>query len=108
MTRETTPFAPTEENTRPHGPDLSTEAGLPDPFPGEYRLVRRLGRGAFGEVWLADDLSPLGRPVALKFLRVGGSARRREQALAVLRNEARVLGSLRHPNIVQVHAWKQA
>ncbi len=79
-----------------------------DPFPGEYRLVRRLGRGAFGEVWLADDLSPLARPVALKFLRLSPSARRREQALEALRNEARVLGSLRHPNIVPVHAWRQA
>jgi serine/threonine protein kinase len=59
-------------------------------------------------VWLARDLSPLSRLVALKFLRPSASAQREEQALAVLRNEARVLASLRHPNVVQVHAWKHA
>jgi serine/threonine-protein kinase len=79
-----------------------------DPFPEEFALQRRLGAGAFGEVWLARDLSPLGRLVALKFLRLTGDPERRRQALAVLHNEARVLASLRHPNIVQVHAWREA
>jgi serine/threonine protein kinase len=83
-------------------PDLPP--GGPDgPFPGEFRLVRRLGRGAFGEVWLAEDLSPLDRLVALKFLRGDGPGA--AQALAVLHNDARLLASVRHPNVVQVHAW---
>src|SRR5262249_29121347 len=37
-----------------------------------------------------------------------GSPARHEQALEVLRNEARILGSVCHPNIVAVHAWRQA
>lgn len=75
-----------------------------DPFPGELRLLRRLGGGGFGEVWLAQDLSPLGRPVALKFLALKHHA---DRELAGLRNEAAILASLRHPNIVQVHQWKR-
>jgi serine/threonine protein kinase len=94
MTQETTPFS-------------STAPEIADPFPGELRLLRRLGRGAFGEVWLAEDLSPLARLVALKFLRLGGARARQEQALAALHNDARLLASLRHPNIVAVHAWRQ-
>jgi serine/threonine protein kinase len=77
----------------------------PDPFPTEFRVQRLLGSGSFGEVWLADDLH-LGRPVALKMLRVPDPSAAR--ALAVLRNDARLLATMRHPNIVQVYAWRQA
>ena len=78
---------------------------LADPFPGEFRLVRELGRGAFGVVWLAEDLSPLRRNVALKFVR--GTAGRGRLALDLLRHEARLLASFSHPHIVRVYAWRQ-
>jgi serine/threonine protein kinase len=77
----------------------------PDPFPGEFHVRRLLGSGAFGEVWLADDLH-LGRSVALKMLRVPG--RSAAQSLGILRNDARLLAAMRHPNVVQVFAWRQA
>ena len=77
-------------------------AGLPDPFPGEYRFVRILGRGGYGVVWLADDLN-LGRSVALKTLRIADPVR-----LAALRQEAKILAGLAHPNIVRVFAWRQS
>jgi serine/threonine protein kinase len=79
---------------------------LPDPFPGEFRIIGRLGCGAFGDVWLAEDLH-LGRSVALKFLKVGGR-HNPEQRLAALRNDARLLAAVRHPNVLQVYAWRQA
>ena len=78
---------------------------LLDPFPGEFRLVREIGHGAFGVVWLATDLSPLGRDVALKFVR--GTCERGRRALELLRHEAGLLASFSHPHIVQVHAWRQ-
>ncbi|MFO0877126.1 MAG: serine/threonine-protein kinase [Gemmataceae bacterium] len=103
--RDPSPGKTTDE--RPDDTALA-DAGVPDPFPGEYRVVRRLGNGKFGEVWLAEDLSPLNRPVAIKFLRLTGAEQQRTSALEVLKNEARILGTLRHPSIVQVHAWREA
>jgi hypothetical protein len=80
---------------------------LPQPFPGEYVIRGPLGEGSFGKVWLADDLK-LGIPVALKTVRLSGGVEQRSRALAALQNDARTLARLRHPNIVQVHAWRRA
>jgi serine/threonine protein kinase len=78
----------------------------PDPFPGEFRIVRRLGEGAFGTVWLAEDVH-LGRRVALKTIVAAGPSRPAEHTLARLREEARLLAAVRHRNVVQVHAWRE-
>jgi serine/threonine protein kinase len=86
--------------------DSEEETERPDPFPGEFRVGRWLGGGAFGEVWLAEDLTPLHRPVALKFLKVGRHGG--ERALEALRNDARLLAELHHPNVLAVYAWRQA
>ncbi|MBX7080774.1 MAG: serine/threonine-protein kinase [Nannocystaceae bacterium] len=63
-----------------------------------YIVLRRIGCGGMGEVYLAMD-PDLGRRVALKLLhRVHGEA---AQALSIA--EARALARLRHPNVVGVH-----
>lgn len=80
---------------------------LPDPFPGEYRISDLLGEGSFGKVWLADDLN-LGWQVALKTLKLSGHSKGSSPVLAALRKEAKLLAAVRHPNIVQVHAWRQS
>jgi serine/threonine protein kinase len=79
---------------------------LPDPFPGEFRVRRFLDKGAFGVVWLAEDVN-LARPVALKTIHGSGTPRVDEQKLGLLREEARLLAALRHRNIVQVYAWRE-
>jgi serine/threonine protein kinase len=91
------------------GPPVGGRGDPPDPFPGEYRLSRRLGAGALGEVWLAEDLR-LGRLVALKALRPPGGteAALRVRALMHLENEARIMASIHHPNVVQIYAWRQS
>jgi serine/threonine-protein kinase len=88
--------------------DLGRAASLLDPRPateeprtiGRYEVVRRVGRGATGVVYLARD-PQLGREVAVKLLSPdlsvdGPAARRFEQ-------EARTASALDHPRIVTIH-----
>jgi len=64
----------------------------------EYRLVRLLGRGTMGEVYLAHD-SLLDRPVAVKFMQSAGDPTARAQ----LFEEARAIARLQHPNVVAIY-----
>ncbi len=66
-----------------------------------YRLVRELGRGATGVVYLARD-AELERDVAVKLLHPHLAAAQQQDALSRFFHEARVMASLRHPNIVAV------
>ncbi|GLY49212.1 serine/threonine-protein kinase [Lentzea sp. NBRC 102530] len=61
---------------------------------GRYRLVRELGRGGMGVVWLAED-QVIGRRVALKELRTTEVER--------VLSEARTAGRLNSPNVVAIH-----
>ncbi len=65
---------------------------------GKYRLDRRLGHGAFADVWKARDLVE-GADVALKVALPTAVA---EWGRAAIEQEARIATRLRHPNIVEV------
>lgn len=67
---------------------------------GRYELRRRLGAGAFGEVWLARD-TRLKRDVALKLPTAASIETPEAQARFV--REPMAAAQLRHPNIVPVH-----
>jgi serine/threonine protein kinase len=64
---------------------------------GRYSILRRLGRGGFGQVFLAFD-DDLDRPVAIKVPRPERISQP-EDVEAYL-NEARILASLDHPSPV--------
>jgi serine/threonine protein kinase len=66
---------------------------------GRYRIIRRLGQGGFGRVFLAHD-DDLDRPVAIKVPNPERIAHP-EDVEAYL-NEARILARLDHPHIVPV------
>ncbi len=67
---------------------------------GSFRILRELGRGGMGVVYLAEQDKPR-RLVALKVLRPGANS---PDALRRLEHEAEALGRLRHPGIAAVYA----
>jgi predicted Ser/Thr protein kinase/tetratricopeptide (TPR) repeat protein len=66
---------------------------------GRYRVIRQLGHGGMGHVFLAHDPT-LERDVALKFLH-------HEATRFGLKEEARALAALSHPGIVTVYEIAQ-
>ncbi|HET6900314.1 MAG TPA: serine/threonine-protein kinase, partial [Vicinamibacteria bacterium] len=68
---------------------------------GPYRCLERLGAGANGDVWLAED-TRLGRRVALKTLQGTGGADAGELRRRLMR-EARAAARLNHPHLAAVY-----
>ncbi len=65
---------------------------------GKYRILRKIGSGGIGVVYAAEHVA-LGTEVAVKVLR--GAAAMDASEIARLRREARVQGSIEHPNVVR-------
>jgi serine/threonine-protein kinase len=78
---------------------VSHELAVGSLVKNKYKIVKILGKGGMGVVYLADHML-LGGQVALKFLAAGLS--HNPQFIKRFRNEAQAAFSLRHPNIVQV------
>lgn len=85
---------PRQNNAQPDAP--------PGLFAGKYRLIRLLGKGAMGEVWLAEEEGPRNfrRRVAVK--RLVASPEVGEYARDSFFAEAQVVARLDHPNVVRL------
>ncbi len=83
-------------------PPVEVFLGLLEPGSsfGKYRIIRRIGRGGMGVVYLAEDRD-LGRRVALKVLDRSVTSEEHFEERFLL--EARTIAGLDHPNIVQIH-----
>lgn len=81
----------------------------PDPVPlpeekpgdvlGRYTLVRKIGDGGCGVVYLAEQREPLRRLVALKVIRLGMDTR---EVIARFEGERQALALMDHPDIARV------
>jgi eukaryotic-like serine/threonine-protein kinase len=67
---------------------------------GAYRIVRKLGSGGMGDVWLAERAdNEYQQQVAIKLVRGGAYS---AQIQSRLRTERQILASLQHPNIARL------
>ena len=83
------------------GPVVGNREGLSaEQSVGPYKIVRKLGSGGMGEVYLAHD-SRLDRLVALKIL--SGQLTTDGERVRRFRREALAASSLNHPNIITVY-----
>lgn len=69
---------------------------------GRYQLLRRVGKGGMGEVWLGED-PRLHRQIAIKTLPLHHSSDR--EFMQRFEREARAAAALNHPHILPVHDY---
>ena len=82
-------------------------SGEPEPEPtanvgdrvGPYKLLEKIGEGGMGEVWVADQLEPIKRRVAIKLIKPGMDSR---SVLGRFEAERQALAVMDHPNIAKV------
>jgi hypothetical protein len=80
-------------------PDPAASTDLENRVLGHCRLLRKLGQGGMGAVWLARHQT-LDKDVAVKVLPAGFASD--QEALGRFLREARAAARLEHPNVVQV------
>ncbi|MCU0701214.1 MAG: protein kinase [Myxococcaceae bacterium] len=73
-------------------------------FLGKWKVLRRLGQGGMGTVFLAEDLT-VGREVALKFL--DATLAQQQEYRSRFVREARVMAHVEHPNLVSLYGVEQ-
>src|SRR5262245_43460799 len=66
---------------------------------GRYRIIESLGEGGMGTVYLAAQLEPIRRRVAIKVVKLGMDT---SQVLARFSNERQALAMMDHPNVAHI------
>jgi non-specific serine/threonine protein kinase/serine/threonine-protein kinase len=88
-----------------HSPETEDVIGLPGDltpgflFEGRFQLVSILGEGGMGQVWLADQIAPVRRQVALKLIKAGLYD---PSVMQRFRSERQSLAMMDHPAIAKV------
>ncbi|MCA9126593.1 MAG: protein kinase [Planctomycetales bacterium] len=67
---------------------------------GKYKLLQQIGSGGMGEVWVAKQLKPVKRRVALKLIKAGMDSK---QVVSRFEAERQALAAIDHPNVAS--AW---
>src|SRR5262245_28950096 len=104
-TEKTTPFDVDDSKTSPFTPGDATSAPVISAdsegafIARRYELVEKIGEGGMGEVWIAKQLEPVKRKVALKVIKKGMDSK---SVIARFEQERQALAVMDHPNIAKV------
>lgn len=85
------------DNSDDLNPSVSLEPGRI--FSERFQLVRKLGEGGMGQVWLCEQISPVRRQVALKLIKAGMYD---DAVVQRFRSERQSLAIMDHPAIAKV------
>jgi non-specific serine/threonine protein kinase/serine/threonine-protein kinase len=91
--------ARSDDLSRPSVPVTTVQEPQPLESIGPYRLIRKIGEGGMGQVWLAEQSEPIRRQVALKLIRSGAFD---EALLRRFQAERQSLALMDHPVIAKV------
>ena len=91
----------TDEATQTHSQNFnSSEFDLSDHPPiGSYKLLKQIGEGGMGSVYLAQQFDPVKRQVALKVIKLGMDS---HEVISRFEAERQMLAIMEHPNISKV------
>ena len=79
--------------------DSATKLAAGQVFAQRFELIRKLGEGGMGQVWLAKQISPVQRQVALKLIKAGMYD---EAVVQRFQSERQSLAMMDHPAIAKV------
>lgn len=82
--------------------DIPTDFDAPDVVGqtiGRYKLLEQIGEGGFGNVFMAEQVEPVVRKVALKVIKPGMDSK---QVIARFEAERQALAMMDHPNIGKI------
>jgi non-specific serine/threonine protein kinase/serine/threonine-protein kinase len=96
MSADSDPVDPTELSPTEK---LPASSGINEQI-GPYRLLKKLGEGGMGDVWLVEQSEPVRRKAALKLIKAGMDTK---QVVARFEAERQALALMDHPCVARVY-----
>lgn len=96
----TCPACLLEEGLQSREAACSSEGKLAGQMIGRYFVIDQIGEGGMGEVYLAEQETPVRREVALKVIKTGMAS---DQAIARFEAERQSLAAMDHPGIAKIY-----
>jgi serine/threonine protein kinase/WD40 repeat protein len=94
------------KDDNPQPDDFKTESILPQsdapPKKNKYHLRKKIGAGAFGKVYLAEQTRPVKRLVAIKVANIANRPRVAKDIIARFKQEQQALALMEHENIARI------